>query len=611
LFSSQAADPWNIPPNQHLQLIQMYRDLAMREVRMGRHRRAAYIYAELLGDVLNAAMTLEAGSHYREAAILFRDRLSRRQDAARCLELAGLFDEAAELYVEVGMIEEAANLYNRLQRHDEAQQLLRKWVEQLTTQGHFLRASEIVHRKLDDLDGAISVLDTGWNLSGSAAELCQDRVFVLLSESSRHDEASRRVAALLQSTKSGSRHHSIAKVLSAVARNYVDQTIRDKAADATRVVVARRLGSAYPSESNPLLGAIRSLAPQDKLLARDCDRYGRQRTPTTPPVVKPRATHDVMTLARTIQLPDRHIEWRLAKSNGEALYVAGFTNTKSNDGLALRRLPWTDPLETKQVTFWINVSPDRRLLFDLARDGNRRVMIHSVGSPPLAARKLLIESSTEGTTEIAGSPTWASESTLDFTVSNSIPFAWRVRTFMGILEITGFNPKGDEVTKYSWNHPMPDMDPTLLPISVCASASPIRIGVASFLFHPVDPMTSAPYIQLEHEIDSLENYRDAHHDCVMALFGVGGVLIQEPFYDNRPQAIAEGLESPHGTFLYGGRIVVAGRDECRVYRLQNGRAQEVARMKLDAPAIAVVRTDHIAQFAVVCSDNVVRVFELK
>jgi len=67
------------------------------------------------------------GQHYREAAVLYRERLKRPLDAARCLERGGLLDEAAELYIEQGMMEQAADLYYRLERPDEAERLLRKF----------------------------------------------------------------------------------------------------------------------------------------------------------------------------------------------------------------------------------------------------------------------------------------------------------------------------------------------------------------------------------------------------------------------------------------------------------------------------------------------------
>ena len=139
LGGGSPADVWNIPPDQQYLLIQQYRELAAREIRLGRHRRAAYIFAKLLGDLVSAAGTLEAGHHFREAAALYRDRLNRPVDAAKCLERAGLLDEAALIFIECGLFEQAADIYVRLERQEEAEQLLRSWAEQLISNGdlHF------------------------------------------------------------------------------------------------------------------------------------------------------------------------------------------------------------------------------------------------------------------------------------------------------------------------------------------------------------------------------------------------------------------------------------------------------------------------------------------
>ncbi len=80
------ADFWDVPPNIQHDLLREYRRLAERELKLGRHRRAAYIFAELVGDLAGAAAALVAGGHFREAAVLYRDRLKQPLEAARCLE---------------------------------------------------------------------------------------------------------------------------------------------------------------------------------------------------------------------------------------------------------------------------------------------------------------------------------------------------------------------------------------------------------------------------------------------------------------------------------------------------------------------------------------------
>jgi len=79
------ADYWDIPDDLRAKLNRQYRELAEREINLGRYRRAAYIYGKLLGDLNAAARTLEAGKHFREAAVVYRTKLNRSVDAARCV----------------------------------------------------------------------------------------------------------------------------------------------------------------------------------------------------------------------------------------------------------------------------------------------------------------------------------------------------------------------------------------------------------------------------------------------------------------------------------------------------------------------------------------------
>ncbi len=77
-LGGRAADFWNVPPNVQNLLRLRYREMADREMQLGRHRRAAYIYAELLGDLVSAANALKQGKHFREAALLYEEHLKIR-----------------------------------------------------------------------------------------------------------------------------------------------------------------------------------------------------------------------------------------------------------------------------------------------------------------------------------------------------------------------------------------------------------------------------------------------------------------------------------------------------------------------------------------------------
>ncbi len=71
LSGGHAADFWDMSSSYQTKLLTRYRELANRELQLGRHRRAAYIFAELLGDYSSAASALVDGRHWREAAVLY------------------------------------------------------------------------------------------------------------------------------------------------------------------------------------------------------------------------------------------------------------------------------------------------------------------------------------------------------------------------------------------------------------------------------------------------------------------------------------------------------------------------------------------------------------
>src|SRR5436190_21747239 len=108
------ADFWDLPNEYRQRLVARYRELANRELRLGRYRRAAYIFAELLSDLEAAATALTAGRHWREAAILYRDRLNRPLDVAHCLEQGGLWAEAVALYESMQVYQKAGDLVRKL-----------------------------------------------------------------------------------------------------------------------------------------------------------------------------------------------------------------------------------------------------------------------------------------------------------------------------------------------------------------------------------------------------------------------------------------------------------------------------------------------------------------
>src|SRR6185369_12890361 len=95
-----------------------------------RHRRAAYIYAELLGDLVSAANAFKQGKLFREAALLYEDHLKNPLEAARCLAEGGLLLEAIELFEKLERWLDVADLQERAGNQAAATEAIRRVVNE-------------------------------------------------------------------------------------------------------------------------------------------------------------------------------------------------------------------------------------------------------------------------------------------------------------------------------------------------------------------------------------------------------------------------------------------------------------------------------------------------
>jgi tetratricopeptide (TPR) repeat protein len=331
----RAGDAWVVPADFTLDLSRRYRDAANRELRLGRYRRAAYIFAELLGDWAAAANALEQGRHYREAAVLYREHLHNPLKAAECLERGGLLAEAAPAYEELAMFEKAGDLYARIERPDDAARCYRTQVQTLTIRHDFPAAARLLETKLAAPDEALDVLTAAWPASDSSG-VCLNESFRLLARLARHDEASARVRRLRTGPPpTAGRGAVLTKVLADVATSYPEQNVRPLAADAARVVAGRLLSEAdtglTSADRQTVARAVGRLAPEDRLLSRDVERFlappgPPPRAPAVPAAARgtARGSGDPVVV-RQFHLPEA-AAWHAAAAEGEGFYALAATD---------------------------------------------------------------------------------------------------------------------------------------------------------------------------------------------------------------------------------------------------------------------------------------------
>jgi tetratricopeptide (TPR) repeat protein len=347
-------DQWNIDQETRLKLERKYRDAAAQEAAIGNWGRAAYIYGALLGDWSMAAQMLEKAGRSREAARIYTERLHSVVRAAQCLEKAGLLAEAVTLYREAGMPEKAGDLLADLGQIEAAREQWKLALQKLTNP---LDQAKLLEVKLQDPDRALFVLDRAWPAS-ARAQACFEAVFDLLGRHGRHEEAMAVLDRLER--KPEARLPQITQQVSALNRVYATYP------DSAITIRSAELGLHFSGEwlqenptgshSKSLLTLLHHLAPADRLLSRDANRFSIGHNRPLVPLLTRRGGSE--RVDRIVQLEERY-HWQSLCSNGMALYAAGWVyneKLKANAlvtatvGEAANEHPWPAcPAETPRV----------------------------------------------------------------------------------------------------------------------------------------------------------------------------------------------------------------------------------------------------------------------
>lgn len=359
-----------IPYELFIRLRQMYYKLAMREVQLGRHRRAAYIFAFLLNDFGDAARVLEQGLHFREAAALY-ERIGQLEAAGLCLEKGGCWPEAIAVWQLLQDHLRVAAIHERLDQIDEAAEAYGRAVQQRQEAGDYLGAAELLVTKLNRSWEALEVLQHGWQqatqaraakASAQAAE-CLRQSFRLRDQLQRHDSSLQQLAWLQAEYRDTPLRVPIAEIAAQIASEYSAAPVRTRAAELTRVLAATALcavGAASDPETKRVLQAVKKLVPQDQILKRDCDRYLAHTQPPGYAQPSHRGTQRVVLL-KTHQLSRRTL-WLAALADGNAFFAVGISPSAVGHQLTILRGRWSSGQSDVQRLKGWSVPDDLRSL---------------------------------------------------------------------------------------------------------------------------------------------------------------------------------------------------------------------------------------------------------
>jgi len=368
----QAADPWNVPWELRQKLTKRYRELALHEQQLGRFKRAAYIHAELLGDLSAAAAVLKEGRLFAEAAVLYRDHLRQPLAAAECFVAGGLFAEAVGIYEKEGKWVELGDLHRRLENEEEAEHAYRRAVEAKMAAFDFLGAAELLEVQLRNSEEALTLLHRSWPATSQAAR-CLEAEFGLLGRLARHDAARHRLGELRKEATPPGKAIPLGEVLDAVRRTYPDTLVQRAAIDLARIKVSEGLACGDLEDARRGVQIIAQLAPEDRLLARDASRFLADRTAALqksatvppPPPRKPGSGRLAKpNLLGSIPLA-RGLQWLAVRRVGSRFVALA---TKQNRLIALRS-NWQG--QSQEVASWTRGLEGTPGSLDMAADEAR------------------------------------------------------------------------------------------------------------------------------------------------------------------------------------------------------------------------------------------------
>ena len=323
LGGGAAVDPWLVQDRMMEDLRRQYREAASQCAASGDHDRAAYIYAELLGDYHAAAAILKEGKRFQEAAKIYKDHLNRPLDAAKCLEEGGMLQAAAELYAELEHHETAGILYDRNGDKAHATYHFRLAVDQEIARGNCLHAAELAETRLGLTDEAEQILLNAWPNAADAVA-CMQRHLGRLEADEKHRAYLRKLGEL----KSGADTPPLAlKTVELFCLLRKGESVHaDVAADHGMILVGDTLPRASKAAVRQrLVGMLPDLVPTDAILRRDANRHAAQDRDAPRPTSKrpaPPTLQEMTKPATTLRLPNG-INWSSILSDGSTILALG------------------------------------------------------------------------------------------------------------------------------------------------------------------------------------------------------------------------------------------------------------------------------------------------
>lgn len=607
------ADMWDLSPDLTMQLHNRYRELAQREIQLKRYRRAAYIYATLLNDLPLAARTLCDGGIYGDAAILYRDKLNNPHEAARCFERAGRFPEAIKLYESLEDFEKIGELHERLDEREAAEAAYRTASEVALKKSDRIEAARILEQRLSVPQEALSVLQAGWPDSAQAVR-CLNESFALMSRLGIHDEANEYVSELRNAINFQGNGVQLVECFARHAATYPAEHVRSHMVDAARVVTSRAVLEQHRSHKD-CVASLSRIAPQDRLLDRDCQRFVEQ---LRRQAKKPKAQRTTSrgknistttpTLVRGIPLPPG-VSWQNACAVSHGFVAVG----DSSRALQLVRVAWEgDQSHLQSVTWNSRVLTDAPVLLAVDQNRTPEIAVMPIGGPPLTTRT--IPSTNVFPAWTAETPGWLADDSLGIAQKRVPPETWMFRSDGSVASI---NLEG----RFSHDESLVEKLVQLevfaneahAPIPMLIRRETLSFGIGVNLLNLRAGSNHLELIEFDRPIYRLAAATEHTLPRFAVMYDEGGCVYWPNKTDNHTRTLSKELEQPHALFLRDGRLVVRTQERWQIYGTTGGTLV----MELDAvehsrtPPVAMFPGDKSNRIAVCYQDGPLLVYEIE
>jgi len=312
------ADFWNLD-RHYYSLREKYQKAAKQQLEKGNFRKAAYIYAHLLGDFHTAANALKQGKYYREAATLYKEHLNNTPLAATCLEEGGLILEAIDLYKELAKHEKVGDLYKLLDQSHQAHPYYEKAMVERLKADNYLEACRICEDKLGELERTQKLLLEGWKTSKQSEE-CLLRYFEHKKIHDGVEVLEEQINWIYQQHVPTHKKRDFIPILISLKQKHTH--LKASGQDIAYEIISE---TAVNGQSD-LLPKLRHFVDQDPLLHEDTSRFLFQNKAYTPPFTPK---------AKAIQL-DPTVKWKAALAYNRSLIIMGVKSGK----LHIARANW-------------------------------------------------------------------------------------------------------------------------------------------------------------------------------------------------------------------------------------------------------------------------------